>query len=120
MRFLAAVFSLVTLVITYTLADIVNPEGYWVKGIWPVPRELQSKAAINNPNTPLLNAILDCYKAPGALWYEYEPRGYRWDGVSEKEIKAAANAGKAAMSKWCSAINSGPTPTAPAQGWNRQ
>ncbi|GAB7324243.1 hypothetical protein MBLNU13_g07596t1 [Cladosporium sp. NU13] len=52
------------------------------------------------PNGPLLNATLDCEKKYKGVLYQYNIRGYRWDEHTEKQIKAACNAGNAAMTKW--------------------
>ena len=98
MRFTAALFSVALLGIPSTLADIVIPEGYWIKEIHPVPHP--PKMAGDLPNGPLLNAALDCKKNYKGVYYSYDLRGHRWDGVTEKQIKAACNAGDAAMTKW--------------------
>lgn len=98
MRFIAALVSIVSLAITSTRAEIAIPEGYWIKEVYPVLHP--SKMAGDLPNGPLLNATLDCERKYKGVFYSYNIRGYRWDGITEKQIKAACNAGLASMTKW--------------------
>ena len=80
------------------MAEIVLSEGYWMKQVLPVRHP--PRVARNLPG-PLLNATLDCkkwYNLPSE--YFYDIRGSRWDGITEKQIKAACNAGNALMTDW--------------------
>lgn len=97
MRFNAALLATALMAATSTLAEITIPEGYWLKKVTPVPHP--PKVAWFLPG-PLLNATLDCKKRylPADIWYDI--RGTHWDGVTEKQIKAACNAGNALMTDW--------------------
>jgi hypothetical protein len=98
MRFFATLFSVASLAIASTLADIVIPEGYWIEEVYPTPHP--PKMAGDLPNGPLLNATWECGKKYWGVLYSYELTGYRWDNVTEKQIKSACNAGNAAMTRW--------------------
>lgn len=98
MRFIAALLSVACLAIASTRADIVIPEGYWIKEVYPVPHP--PNMAGDLPDGPLLNATWKCTKETKPFEYWYDLRGKRWDGVTEKQIKAAFNTGSAMMSHW--------------------
>jgi hypothetical protein len=101
MRFFATLFSLMAFVVTCSLAfDLKIPEGYWITEIHPISKEHQGQSSEDNPNVPLLNATMDCWKQYASLWYGYELNGFGWEGYGEKKIKATANQGPARMSKW--------------------
>ena len=98
MHFLTPLLTTLALASTSTQA-LKLPEGYSIIEVIPIDPEDMYKEAKGNPHVPLINATIRCGRNYQVLMEVYELEGYGWDGVSEKQLRKAADEG-GVMTGW--------------------